>query len=565
MTIPRQAIAMLVALALASPVLAQTVKWKAVEGAEPPPLRYHGLLPGQDDLAAVKATLGEPARATRWYNYKMYYPAEGRPGMWDVVHMLGNLSTGGLGSIEAATIPEGYATEAEIRAKLGDPEYHLRMNTWQLLDYSERGLRFSVDAAGNTTGVNYVPHGHRRVPPGERDFVDLRWEKPPAGPGAPLDGLQAGAAEVVITPTGPDWLGPVKYTVHDDLKSRILVFSRGDQAVALVGSDVFGMGHPDVQVIRDGARALGIDHTIFGMSHNHAAGDTTGVYGFYPAEYIAHIQQRTIDGIRQAWENRRPVGKLLSAARELPMDGGRVMGLIRNARNPGVMDPTIATVQALDTDGAPIATLVHFACHVESLEAPGMIGADFPGYLCEQMKADGLGQPVFLNGALGGMISGDNPERTQESSREMGLKLAEIVKDLVREGIPPAEFTFHAEARRLELPLTNPAFRALMDSGPRTLHDGRVVTDMIYVQVGTAQFITLPGELLPEVSFEILEKMDGYPRMLVGLGNDQLGYMIPPYDFRDDYYEETMSVGPATAHQVRDMASRMLADHAAAR
>ena len=54
--------------------------------------------------------------------------------------------------------------------------------------------------------------------------------------------------------------------------------------------------------------------------------------------------------------------------------------------------------------------------------------------------------------------------------------------------------------------------------------------------------------------------MGGYPRMLVGLGNDQLGYMIPPYDFRDDYYEETMSVGPATAYQVRDMAIRILAN-----
>ena len=48
--------------------------------------------------------------------------------------------------------------------------------------------------------------------------------------------------------------------------------------------------------------------------------------------------------------------------------------------------------------------------------------------------------------------------------------------------------------------------------------------------------------------------------MLVGLANDQLGYMVPPYDFRDDYYEESMSQGPAAATQVRDMAVRMLKD-----
>jgi hypothetical protein len=81
---------------------------------------------------------------------------------------------------------------------------------------------------------------------------------------------------------------------------------------------------------------------------------------------------------------------------------------------------------------------------------------------------------------------------------------------------------------------------------------------MMYIKLGEAQFITLPGELLPEVSFEIIEKMNGFPRMLIGLANDQLGYMVPPYDFRSDAYEESVSQGPAAATQVRDMAIRML-------
>ena len=70
--------------------------------------------------------------------------------------------------------------------------------------------------------------------------------------------------------------------------------------------------------------------------------------------------------------------------------------------------------------------------------------------------------------------------------------------------------------------------------------------------------LTIPGELLPEVSFEIQEKMIGFPRILIGLANDQLGYIIPEYDFRDDSYEETMSQGPATAPIVRETAIRLL-------
>ncbi len=64
--------------------------------------------------------------------------------------------------------------------------------------------------------------------------------------------------------------------------------------------------------------------------------------------------------------------------------------------------------------------------------------------------------------------------------------------------------------------------------------------------------------MLPEVSFEILKEMQGFPRILVGLANDQLGYIIPEYDFRSDSYEETMSQGKATAPAVRDTALGLL-------
>jgi hypothetical protein len=319
------------------------------------------------------------------------------------------------------------------------------------------------------------------------------------------------------------------------------------------------MMHDDIQDIRNSAKDLGIDHTIFGMSHNHAAGDTIGVYGFYPEKYVQHIKSQCAVGLKEAVDSLQPVKELRVASKEMPMDGSRVMGLIRNARNPGVMDPTISIIQAIGADGNPITSIVNFACHVESLEAGQReLSADFPGYMCAQMKADGLGQPVFLNGALGGMVSGDNPERTYASAEEMGLKLATIVKELAATAQSPATFEFQADQREVQIPLSNFKFKLLFAGKEDRLTKGRVHTDMIYIKLGEAQFVSLPGELLPEVSFEILEHMHGFPRVLVGLGNDQLGYMIPPYDFRDDYYEESMSVGPAAAVQVRDMAIRMV-------
>lgn len=552
---------LLMAALLPMPVHAQAVKGTVNPDDPPPTLTFNGLVPGLDTLSTVRKKLGLPEFEAFWYSYKMLYPSQARPGMWDALHLHGNEPDSVLANIEAASIPNGYEYEADIRRKLGDPEYELRMSTWKLLDYSEQGVRFTVNKLGKATGVAYFPHGRTRVPGGERSFMDLTHLRlsPDAADTTPdLRGLQCGTAEVVISPMGEDWLAK-PYEVHDDLKARIAVFSDGGLTVAIVGADVFGMGINAVRAIRTGAANLGVDSTIFAMSHTHSGGDTTGVYGYYPGKYISHIQDRVVTGIGEALKNLRPVKELRSAAEELPMDGTRVMGLIRNARNPGVMDPTISILQAMGEDGSALTTIIHFACHPESVEAGDTeLSADFPGYMCDALDRGAFGQAVFLNGALGGMVSGDNNERTHASSQLTGRRFAEIVTRLAAKAEPHGYYDFSVATSPLHLPLTNERFQEFMEVLSRPLERGRVVTDMTYLQLGEAQIITLPGELLPEVSFEILEKMDGFPRMLIGLGNDQLGYIIPPYDWRSDEYEESMSVGPASAYQVRDMALRMI-------
>lgn len=79
--------------------------------------------------------------------------------------------------------------------------------------------------------------------------------------------------------------------------------------------------------------------------------------------------------------------------------------------------------------------------------------------------------------------------------------------------------------------MTNARFKPLY-AARGGLKEGRVSTEMALIQLGEAQLITLPGELLPEVSFEIQGKMTGFPRILIGLANDELGYIIPEYDYR---------------------------------
>lgn len=130
-----------------------------------------------------------------------------------------------------------------------------------------------------------------------------------------------------------------------------------------------------------------------------------------------------------------------------------------------------------------------------------------------------------------------------------------------------------------------------------------VLTQIAIVRVGQATFFTVPGEIFPEsvVGFDdsysfgkdrldpgnenppdmsaipteapLKRIMPGRTVFLLGLGNDELGYFVPPYDFEldatqpwfdqapGDHYEETNSVGPDILPLVeghaRDLAAKL--------
>jgi hypothetical protein len=528
-----------------------------------PALLYRQLTPGLSKGEEVRAKLGPPAFEAEWYAWKMLYPAEGRPGLWDAIHLANQ--NGLFASAESASVPAGYENKTLVREKLGKEEYELRMATFSLLDYTAKGVRFVFDREQKTIGVAYIPHLQPRVHGGARQLVDLsslrQGPQPPPEKPADWTGLTCGATTVNITPKSTDWIDPRyrdKYRPHDPMYARVVVFEKDGLAVALVGADLFGMSHVECSALVEKAKGLGLAHLVLACSHNHAAPDTLGVYGHYPMEYNQFLIDTIAEAAQRALKNRRPVKLFKVASRELPMDGARVIGYFRNARNPGIVDPTISVLQAVGPNDRPIATVVNFACHVEGIAA-GVeeLTADFPGYMCDKIASQQGGVAVFLNGAVGGMVSGDNRARTHDEAKVMGEGLAKIVDDLLTTATPPARFDFGLQVRRVELPVTNARLREMVKDR-RPTSRGRVVTEMALFRLGEAEILTLPGEVLPEVSFEILERMHGFPRVLVGLANDQLGYIIPPYDFRDDEYEESMSVGPATAPVILDTAWRLL-------
>jgi hypothetical protein len=141
-----------------------------------------------------------------------------------------------------------------------------------------------------------------------------------------------------------------------------------------------------------------------------------------------------------------------------------------------------------------------------------------------------------------------------------------------------------------DIPLDNPNFRlasaiGLLDRG----YNGwmKIRTEVAVGQIGPISFITVPGEIYPEIinggietppgqDFAIEPQevpplrslMPGKYRFVFGLANDQIGYIIPKsewdekppylYEAEGSPYGEINSVGPETAPIIHGQLKNLL-------
>jgi hypothetical protein len=98
---------------------------------------------------------------------------------------------------------------------------------------------------------------------------------------------------------------------------------------------------------------------------------------------------------------------------------------------------------------------------------------------------------------------------------------------------------------------------------------GRVTSEVNLIRIGPAWFATLPGELLPKLGLALKAEMRAAGAQAAGvicLVNDELGYILPPEDFRfplnpfkpGKHYEETNSIGKAIGPAVMEAVESLL-------
>jgi hypothetical protein len=388
----------------------------------------------------------------------------------------------------------------------------------------------------------------------------------------------AGAAARVITPPlgeRPVFLagfqGDRRATaVHSELYARALALRLGERVAVLVACDLIGLHYDDIAEIRAGLapRDIPPNSLIVACTHTHSGPDTLGLWGPDQASsgvdpaYMASIRRAVVEAAVEALTFGCPV-RMRAAITRMPA------GYIANYRTPDLVDDEIAVVQFERPNGEILATLLNLACHPEVLTGDSTaISADYAGAACRAVEQAVGGVALHVSGALGGMLSPAIEQRNAGGVAAMGQAYAEAALAALAHSELAAIPTFEFRRATFTLPMTNPLFTSAQDAGvlPRQFDDGRLTTTCAYIDLGPAQIITIPGELLPRLGFELKAELPGPVRVLAGIADDELGYILPDDQFvaPADYlnpgaqYEESMSIGPNTGSLVMAAAKELM-------
>jgi len=377
----------------------------------------------------------------------------------------------------------------------------------------------------------------------------------------------------------------------------------GRDALLLISLDCVGLLRDDVEVIRrrlarfcerTGCRAVNVFST-----HCHAGPDTMGLWGRLPlsgrdAAFMEGLYWAACIAAEQAY-TRRKDGKLYAGS----IEAG---GIQKDIRHPEVFCKTLTRLRFAPGDGSAETWVLNFAAHPEVMDQRNSaVSADYVHFLRSKIEGGRDAKVIYFNGAIGGMITPIeiNPEDFMESARWAGEEIAAAAMRVEdeRELAPLVNLIrqeFYIELANVLFCLAGliklmPRGRYATGEGPLGIS---VKAEMNYIEIGDAHILTVPGELFPELQIggylSAEEASMGGPEMnpkplrkiandenliVFGLGNDELGYILPPNDYMLDpeqpfvkeprdrhgrnHYEETNSAGPMTAVRVAETFERI--------
>jgi hippurate hydrolase len=395
--------------------------------------------------------------------------------------------------------------------------------------------------------------------------------------------------------------------VHDPIMARAIVLDDGKQKIAMVSVDVVGLFHPVIERVRK--KLPGIDYVLVSATHNHEGPDTLGLWGPNPftsgidKDYLNNLEDGCVKAVQLA------VGSVKDANSAV----GQIAAgeLLRDARKPEIKHDTLSVISFTDpASGKPSGLLVQWNNHPEDMDDKNtLVTADFVGVVVKQLK-EKYGCPVvYFTGTVGGLmtslrlpvtdaagkeIPNGSFERLERYSSLVTAKAVQAIEKSQQATLTP----FSVKTKSILLPMENMLYRLAWQAGtlsremyewngdatPKEFKPTKDVskpvaakTELGLLRLGEVEIAVIPGEIYPElviggvpdpaeagadypdapVEPAIYNQLTAKYKMLIGLGNDELGYFVPKrqwdeakpfcYGLKSAQYGEVNSVGPSAS------------------
>ena len=391
--------------------------------------------------------------------------------------------------------------------------------------------------------------------------------------------------------------------VHDPIMARAVVLSDGKQKIALVAVDVVGLFNAVAESVRK--KVDGFAYVSVSSTHNHEGPDTLGLWGKTPfvsgvdKDYMKLVEAGIMSAIGDADKARKPVTAKIGTV--------NAPELLHDAREPYVKHDELVAIRLEGSDGKPVGVLVQWNCHPETMDSKNTeLTADYVGTTVAELKKS-QGCPVtYLTGTVGGLMtslhvpvksaSGEElKDGTWEKTETYGRLVAQAADKALKDAKPVDLTPIEARRKEVFVPVANELYKIGWRVGvlERTFYvwendpypskpvestdltkPGSIRTEVGHLKLGDVEVAVIPGEIYPELVLgkvqdpvdpgadfpdapiepSIYGQMGGKYKMLIGLGNDEIGYILPKrqwdakapfcYGRKKAQYGEEDSVGP---------------------
>ena len=393
--------------------------------------------------------------------------------------------------------------------------------------------------------------------------------------------LRAGYAKVDVTPSGPVFMGGYDLRGepsdgvhgHDRPYVRALVFEAAGVRVAFVVADVIEIQGHDL-FRRRIAEATGIPeaNVLLGDVHNHAAPSPNSEA---KTDWDLLFADGVIKAAQQAVANLQPVriaagtghSRIAMNRRQVrPADSDSTLtfdendasqsfgkhktdhpvmihefgGVVRLGANPlGPIDDAVQIVRVDKVSGAPLAIMIHYACHGTSLGGRNSkVSGEWMGRMQEYVEKQfpGLGS-IYLQGAAGdinprvvGGLDGykDNVETTWALGEEIGREVARVYRGLSPESwVSPR---VQLESADILLPRN---YRELFQDFKATA----ITVPTTIVRIGDLMWTTFPGEMFSNIGKQVKAASPATFAHLMGYTDGYVGYFPEQKAYAEGGYE----------------------------